>query len=235
MESSLIFKTFLILGSQLFIVFAICLLVIKRARLASEIGDTVLGVSFTRETNSSGELNLQPTEESRGLQALTTVCICSMLAMVLFSHSSLTAGLLTMTTTSVTLGPVLGMMMLNMDENDGLRALQLTLLITFGAAVIGMYSGIDFSGLGIYLCIALGLLIICRLIMLFTSFASEQRRVIAMIGALIFAFFLLYDFYRLAHLDEQGVNDWQTALHIAISLYLDIINLLLELLEAMDS
>jgi FtsH-binding integral membrane protein len=36
-------------------------------------------------------------------------------------------------------------------------------------------------------------------------------------------------------LDEQGVNDWQTALQIAISLYLDIINLLLELLEAMDS
>ena len=40
------------------------------------------------------------------------------------------------------------------------------------------------------------------------------------------------DFNRLAALDEQGVNDWETALQIAVSLYLDIINLLLELLEA---
>ena len=69
--------------------------------------------------------------------------------------------------------------------------------------------------------------------MLFTGFASEQRRVIAIIGAILFTLFLVYDFYRLAYLDGQGVNDWQTALQIAISLYLDIINLLLELLEAM--
>ena len=42
-----------------------------------------------------------------------------------------------------------------------------------------MYSGIDFSGLGIYLVFALAALILCRLVMLFTGFASEQRRVIA--------------------------------------------------------
>ena len=125
------------------------------------------------------------------------------------------------------------MIMLNMDENDGLRALQLTVLITFGAALVGMYSGIDFSGLGIYLVFALAALILCRLVMLFTGFASEQRRVIAIIGAILFTLFLVYDFYRLAYLDGQGVNDWQTALQIAINLYLDIINLLLELLEAM--
>ena len=69
--------------------------------------------------------------------------------------------------------------------------------------------------------------------MLFTGCASEQRRVIAIIGAILFALFLVYDFYRLAYLDRKGVNDWQTALQIAINLYLDIINLLLELLEAM--
>ena len=57
----------------------------------------------------------------------------------------LTMGVLTMTITSITLGPVLAMIMLNMDENDGLRALQLTVLIIFGAALVGMYSGIDFS------------------------------------------------------------------------------------------
>ena len=233
MESSLIFKTFVILGSQLFLVFAICLFVINRARLASETGTSLLGVTFTRETNSKGELDLQPAEESLGLQVLTWISIISMLAMVFLSHFSLTMGVMTMTITSITLGPVLAMIMLNMDENDGLRGLQLTVLITFGAALVGMYSGIDFSGLGIYLVFALAALILCRLVMLFTGFASEQRRVIAIIGAILFTLFLVYDFYRLAYLDGQGVNDWQTALQIAISLYLDIINLLLELLEAM--
>ena len=152
--------------------------------------------------------------------------------MVITAHFSLTWGLVTMTTTRLTLGPVLGMIMLNMDENDGLRALQLTVLITFAAGVGGMYSGLDFSGLGIYLGFALLGLILLRLVMLFTNFASGQRRLIAIGGAILFTLFLLYDFNRLAALDERGVNDWQTALQIAVSLYLDIINLLLELLEA---
>ena len=93
-----------------------------------------------------------------------------------------------MTTTSLTLGPVLGMIMLNMDENDGLRALQLTVLITFAAGVVGMYSGLDFSGLGIYLGFALLGLMLLRLVMLFTIFASGQRRLIAIGGAIALLF-----------------------------------------------
>tara|TARA_B100000900_G_scaffold379177_1_gene363897 strand:- start:109 stop:492 length:384 start_codon:yes stop_codon:yes gene_type:complete len=127
------------------------------------------------------------------------------------------------------------MIMLNMDENDGLRALQLTVIIAFAAALVGMYSGLDFFGLGIYLFSALSILIIIRLGMLFTNFASGQRRVIAMVGVLLFSLFLLYDFNRLARLDANGVNDWETALQIAVSLYLDVINLLMEMLAAMDS
>ena len=166
---------------------------------------------------------------------LTCMNIVSLVAMAISAYFSLTWGLITMTTTSLTLGPVLGMIMLNMDENDGLRALQLTVIITFVAALVGMYSGLDFSGMGIYLFSALALLIITRLVMLFTNFASEQQRVIAIVGALLFSLFLLYDFNRLARLDANGVNDWETALQIAVNLYLDVINLLFELLAAMDS
>ena len=36
-------------------------------------------------------------------------------------------------------------------------------------------------------------------------------------------------------MQESGVNDWESALQIAISLYLDIINLLLEILDAMGN
>ena len=235
METSLIFKTFLILGFQLSLVFGICLWVIKMSRKASFANSKFMGVTFNKGTNSRGELDLQPDDTSPGLQALTWACIASMFAMVFTSGVSLTWGFVTMTTTSLTLGPVLGMIMLNMDENDGLRALQLTILITFGAGVIGLYSGLDFSGLGIYLFFALIGLILLRLVMLFTKFASGQRRLIAIGGAILFTLFLLYDFNRLAILSDQGVNDWETALRIAVSLYLDIINLLLEILEAMDN
>ena len=235
METSLVFKTFVILGFQLSLVFGICLSVIRMSRRAASANRRFLGLSFTEGVNSKGELDLQPVEEGSGLTVLTCVSVVSMLAMAIFSSFSLTWGLITMTTTSLTLGPVLGMIMLNMDENDGLRALQLTVIIAFAAAIVGMYSGLDFFGLGIYLFSALSILIIIRLGMLFTNFASEQRRVIAMVGVLLFSLFLLYDFNRLARLDANGVNDWETALQIAVSLYLDVINLLMEMLAAMDS
>ena len=231
-ETSLIFKTFVILGFQLALVFGVCLWVITMSRKAASEKKPFFGVTFSEDTNARGELDLQPVEVGSGLQILTYINIASLFAMVITAHFSLTWGLVTMTTTSLTLGPVLGMIMLNMDENDGLRALQLTVLITFAAGVVGMYSGLDFSGLGIYLGFALLGLMLLRLVMLFTNFASGQRRLIAIGGAILFTLFLLYDFNRLAALDEQGVNDWETALQIAVSLYLDIINLLLELLEA---
>ncbi|MBP19376.1 MAG: hypothetical protein CMQ21_10865 [Gammaproteobacteria bacterium] len=59
-----------------------------------------------------------------------------------------------------------------------------------------------------------------------------MRRVIAFAGTVLFVCCLLFDFHRLAQMQESGVNDWETALQISISLYLDIINLLLEILEA---
>jgi len=234
MGTSLIFKTFVILGFQLTLVFGICLFVIKMSRTAASKGSRFMGISFSERTNSKGELDLQPDDTSAGLQILTWVWIASMFAMV-FTHTfSLTWGLITMTISSLSFGPVLGMIMLNMDENDGLRALRLTILIIFGAGAIGLYSGLDFSGLGIYLFYALIGLILLRLVMLFTKFASGQRRLIAIGGAILFTLFLLYDFNRLAAMNNQGVNNWEAALRIAVSLYLDIINLLLEILEAMD-
>ena len=112
METSLIFKTFLILGSQLALVFGICLFVIKRSRQAAANGRQFLGVTFTEETNSRGELDLQPSDTGTGLHVLTSAMIVSMFAMVFAANVSLTWGLILMTTTSLTLGPVLGMIMI---------------------------------------------------------------------------------------------------------------------------
>jgi len=236
LETSLMFKTFLILGIELGIVTFGCLLTLRLAKNAYLKEAPFWGVSFTGKQNKKGQLDLQPVDESSsGLRALTIVNMIALFSMVFTSGISLTVGLLTMTLTSLTLGPLLGFIMLDMDENDGLLALQLTAMITIAAGVIGMYSGIDFSFLRGFLFFALLGLILIRLVMLFTGFASGQRRLIAICGAALFTLFLLFDFTRLAKMQESGVNDWESALQIAISLYLDIINLLLEILDAMGN
>ena len=237
--TSLLFKTMVILGIELGIVFLGCLFCLKRARLAYDQGRQFLGVEFIASLNDQNEIDLQPIEidknqaVSRALTALMLVFIASMYAMVSTAQHSLTIGLTTMTITSIAFAPVLAMIMLQMDENDGLRAMKLTILITIATGVIGMYSGVDFSFMRGFLFFALLGLLALRLVMLFTGFANGQKRVIAFGGAILFTLFLLYDFNRLANLQDQGYNDWSTALNVAINLYLDVLNLLLEILQAM--
>jgi FtsH-binding integral membrane protein len=130
-------------------------------------------------------------------------------------------------------GPILGAAMIGMDENDGLRILKLTVVITFFTAIIGIYSGIDFSSLGYILIIPLFILVIWNLLNIFMNFTSASKRIMGFFGSIIFIGYLLFDFYRLEQASANGINDWNTAFNIGFSIYLDVINLLLELLEAM--
>lgn len=239
--TSLLFKTSVILGIELGIVFLGCLFCLSRARRAYENDEMFLGVKFTSELNHNNEIDLQPVppeEDEAGsgaLLGLTLVWMISLFAMVFSAHASLTIGLITMTISSICFAPLLAIIMLEMDENDGLRAMRLTILITLGAGVIGMYSGVDFSFMRNFLFYALLGLILIRLGMLVTGFANAERRLVAIGGAILFTLYLLYDFNRLADLQGRGYDDWSTALNIAINLYLDIINLLLEILEILGS
>lgn len=47
--------------------------------------------------------------------------------------------------------------------------------------------------------------------------------------------FLLVDFNLLRIKSDFGINDWDTAFNLAFQIYLDIINLLLEILDAMSN
>jgi FtsH-binding integral membrane protein len=101
------------------------------------------------------------------------------------------------------------------------------------AALVGMYSGIDFSFMRTFLFYSLCALILIGLVRIFVGMSSAMIRIKAIAGAILFTLFLVYDFNRLKNLNDIGANDWSTALHIAISIYLDILNLLLEILAAM--
>jgi FtsH-binding integral membrane protein len=54
---------------------------------------------------------------------------------------------------------------------------------------------------------------------------------LTVVGILHFVFLLIYDFNRLEKAMARGDESWETAVQLSLSIYLDIINLFLLLLE----
>ena len=278
METSLFFKTFVVFGTQLSLVFGICYYFIYGARKAALSGEPFYGVIFEKQYNKNGELDLFSAEEAaydewwskeeaelgalyykdkdawkkrkaefekecdekapplrKLLYNLTWIWIIALssTSFISFTDYSIFSKMLMLSIASISFGPLLASIMISMDENDGLRILNLTLVITFLTAIIGIYSGIDFSSLGHILIVPLLILITWNICNIFWNFTSASKRVMGIFGSLIFILFLLFDFYRLEQASANGMNDWNTAFNIGFSIYLDVINLLLELLEAM--
>jgi len=278
METSLFFKTFVVFGTQLSLVFGICYYFIYGARKATLAGEPFLGVVFEKRYNKNGELDLFSAEveeydkwvfkeqaelnalfykdklayEKRkkdleiemeykrppltalliSLSVIWFIALCATAIISVTDHSILIK-MTMLSIASMLFGPILGAAMIGMDENDGLRILKLTVVITFLTAIIGIYSGIDFSSLGYILIIPLFILVIWNLLNIFMNFTSASKRIMGFFGSIIFIGYLLFDFYRLEQASVNGINDWNTAFNIGFSIYLDVINLLLELLEAM--
>ncbi len=278
METSLFFKTFVVFGTQLSLVFGICYYFIYGARKATLAGEPFYGAVFEKKYNKNGELDLFSAEEEaydkwvfkeetelnalfykdksaykkrkkdleiemeykkpplrKLLYNLTVYWVIALGATAIFSNSDLSIffKMTLLTIASISFGPLLAALMISMDENDGLRILKLTVFITFLTAIIGIYSGIDFSSLGYILIVPLLILIIWNLLNVFINFTSASKRIMGFFGSFIFILFLLFDFHRLEQASANGTNDWNTAFHIGFSIYLDVLNLLLELLEAM--
>ena len=148
-------------------------------------------------------------------------------------------GFFTFTITSASFGPLLALVMLEMDENDGYTALKIVLVVTILTGYIGysdFYSFSENTVFGAILMISLLGLLLFNLARFFIDIGRGTTRVAAIFGAFLFSLFLLYDFNvikkREAIFDS---NNWETALEMAFILYLDVINLLLEILEAMSN
>ena len=116
------------------------------------------------------------------------------------------------------------------------KALGITALTTFATGLIATYSGLDFAWLGKFLFIGLIGLIIVGIIGLFVKIKGTLGKIYASFGVLIFTGYLLYDFNNLAKLKQVAeANNWETALDFAISIYLDIVNLFLYLIQLLSS
>ena len=140
---------------------------------------------------------------------------------------------------SLTFGPVLAFIMLEMDENDGFTALKIVLVVTMLTGFIGYRDFISFSDsniFGLMLLISLFGLLSFNIIRFFKEFSRQTIRMAAIFGSILFSLFLLYDFNLVKKKSMLAINNnWETAVEMAFILYLDVINLLLEILEAMGN
>ena len=119
-------------------------------------------------------------------------------------------------------------------EGIAQKALSLTVLTTLMTGLVAMYSGLDFTWLGQILFISLSILVLLSIIRIFINIGG--RRFTAGFSVFIFTGYLLFDFNRLAKAQEIAVaNNWETALNLAINIYLDVINLFVYLVEYMAS
>lgn len=112
------------------------------------------------------------------------------------------------------------------------QAMWATALAVIITASIVYISDIDFWFLGLFLFIALIVLIIMWLLNIFFFKSRVFSLVKAYFWVMIFTLYLIYDFNTL---EKMAWDDtWWTAIDIAVNIYLDIVNLFLYLLEIMS-
>lgn len=219
-------KTFLILTIQLALTWASTFLFILwlrqryYARAAWVGGNQLL----------SGKLDLELDWQAVApwFWLLLGVDVAVFLLLLFVGQHNLAIGLPLFCLWSLLTGIELALALVSVDENLGGKVLALTAMLTFAAFLVGAYAGIDFSFLGSTLFAGLTLVLLGGLYRLLFSISDGWRRLLALFGCAVFVGYLVFDFNRLT---RSPRNDWEKALDLAISLYLDIINLFLHLLD----
>lgn len=233
MFESLFAKTFSILSLQLAITWA----------------TTVYTINVFRDKYAEGKWGLQATKNAEGeldihldfqvikpyFWTLLIVDIAIFLVLLNYGQNNLMLGLPLFSVWSWLTGVELGLCLISVDENLGAKVLAITASITLGTAVYGMSTTSDLSFLGPILFLSLMILIAFNIIRLLFSISRTKQRIMACFGCVIFTGYLIYDFNILAQAaKEKALNTWPVAMNLAINLYLDIINLFLEILDAMS-
>jgi FtsH-binding integral membrane protein len=163
----------------------------------------------------------------------------ALFATVFFASTGINiyVGMALFTFQSIVFGPFLGLIMLEMDENDGYKALKIVFLVTLLTGFVGysdIYSFSENNFLAVFLLFSLLGLIVFEFIRAIKGLSRKAVKAKAIFGAFIFSLFLLFDFNLIAK-GEYMANNWDSAFELAFTIYLDIMNLLLEILEAMDN
>jgi FtsH-binding integral membrane protein len=233
MFETLFSKIFVILSLQFFITWVATVYTINWFRELYHLGK--LGITATK--NEAGELDLQLNFViiKPFFWTLLIIDIIVFIMLILFGKNNLSVGLHLFSVWSILTGIELALCLLSVDENLGGKVLAITSCITACAALIGMYSGINFIFLGPILFWALILLIMGNIVRLFIAIPRASQRIMAFVGCIIFTGYLLFDFNHLAEaVKYKGYNTWPVAMDFTINIYLDVINLFIKLLDLLS-
>jgi uncharacterized protein len=233
MFTTLFSKTFAILSLQLLITWATTISVINWFKKIYLQGKFKINAT----ENEAGELDLELNFNTIKpyFWGLLIIDIIVFLLLLFFGINNLAIGLILFSIWSIITGLELALSLLLVDENLGGKVLAITASITAGAAVIGLYSEIRFGFLGPILFGSLTLLIIANIVRLFITIPRASQRVMAFFGVFVFIGYLLFDFNQLADAGKDELtNTWSTAMWFAIDIYLDIVNLFLQLLDLLS-
>jgi FtsH-binding integral membrane protein len=126
----------------------------------------------------------------------------------------------------IILGPVINQYSANVVRN----AFGLTAAITFFMGFMGTCFPVLFRNLGAPLFLALGGLILVRIAQIFIP-AIQNLGIIDYISAGVFSLYIGYDMYRANEISKTIDN----AIDISVDLYLDVVNLFLNLLRILGS
>ncbi|KAG2203923.1 hypothetical protein INT47_007506 [Mucor saturninus] len=107
-----------------------------------------------------------------------------------------------------------------------LQALLITLGVFIGLTLFTLQSKWDFTGLGPFLYAGIWILLIAGIVQIFLPFSKGVQLALAVGGVIIFSGYILFDTYLI--FNKYSPEDYIMA---SVSLYLDIINLFLRILE----
>lgn len=150
------------------------------------------------------------------------------------AHASPVAGAAVLAGWTFLLGLFMGPAVQAYSEELGWQSVFLAFVGTTGVMAacggIGMFSGINFSGLGPILGVGLWGLIIFGVIAIFVRMSREVNIGYSLMGMIIFAGYFLYDFFRLS----KSENTWEAAIQLTTAIYLDWVNFFFDLLRLMS-
>jgi len=239
--TSLALKVYLILGVELVFLYGCMFFVIQQCKKAFYANKTFLGIAFAEAVNQNRQTDIcivQTKATTLFFFWLILFAIISMwtaTAFIIFSSSF--TQFLFMTLSAIGYGTLIGFIIMDMDENDGMVGLKAATLTTAAMFVVVSVTGINFANLIFVSTISLLILslIIWELIGLVRGISRLASKIKAVLGIITFSMSLLASISRVNVTSEKGLNDWNTAIDLAFGMYLDIINLILYYLELMSS
>ena len=239
--TSLAFKVYLILGFELAVLYGCVFFIIQQSKKAFYANKTFLGIAFAEAVNTNRQTDICIVQNKATtlfffwLILFGIISMWTATAFIIFSSSWIQ--LFFMTLSAIGYGSIIGFIIMDMDENDGMVGLIASTLSTAAMFIIVSVSGINFANPIFISTISFLILslIVWELITLVTGISRRATKIKAVLAIVTFSMSLLASISRVNVTSEKGLNDWNTAIDLAFGMYLEIINLILYYLELMGS